>query len=87
LTTRSAISAMRGTLASDDVLSPRARRHHREQAAAGSDVQNSREWAFPRDDGTDGAFEGIVSVGVVQHPHVPEGDDDRDQPPQLVPRM
>lgn len=68
-----------------DVGGAGARRHHRQQAAAGSDIEHAGLPAFLLQREADRPLERIVSPGIVQHPRVPERNHRRQQPPKLMP--
>lgn len=55
-----------------DIRGAGARRHHRQQAAAGSDIEDAGLPAFLVKRNPDRPLERIVSRGIVQHPRVPE---------------
>ena len=68
-----------------DIRGARASRHHRQQAAAGSDIEDAGLPAFLLQRDPDRPLERIISPGIVQHPRVPERNHRRQQPPKLMP--
>ena len=53
----------------------------------GANIKNAGMPSFSRNSGLNRTFKGIVPRRVVQHSGVPEGDNDRDQTPQLMPNV